>query len=49
MNLEFDFDDVEYLNVRITRNSGGAKIFDGVWDRDEIYDAEGRIRVTVGP
>lgn len=49
LQLSFDFGNVEFLYVRIYRSAGGGKIFDGVWDRDEIYDAEGRIRITVGP
>jgi hypothetical protein len=42
-------DDVEYLCVRVYRAAGGSKIFDGTWNRGELADDEGRVRITVAP
>lgn len=48
LDLLLRADDVQYLNVRIYR-SNGTKIFDGLWDRGDLADHEGRVRITVTP
>lgn len=49
LQLRFRGDDVESLRVRIYRATDGLKLFDDTWDRDDLEDREGRIRVTVAP
>lgn len=49
LQLMFRLEDLDELRVRIYRATDGAKLFDGAWDREEIYDVDGRIRIVVSP
>jgi hypothetical protein len=47
--VQFRFDDLERLKVRIYRSTDDEKIFDETWDRNELEDLDENVTITISP